>query len=408
MLGNKAGEIKALLDQQPNLEQAFLKSGRSLLQAAASAGAPDVVKMLVARGADVHFQNRKSATPLHFAAEHGSLDDVEFLIQHGADVNAKAQGHGPTPLQEALVGENPHPEIVEALVKAGAKPNFYTAAATGDLAAIRQAFLADMTIISRPDGRGRSALVYAAKTNQIESAKLLISLGARDYADDEYGRTATLYAVLKRKLEMTRLLLDSGAQTHLFDASIDPDISIDFVRALLAHKGDPNSQERLRPLHTAAGYNRQDIMQMLLDAGADINAPATESNGLMCGLYFYKGDTALHVAIQNNQPAAAEFLLKHGAKVDLQNETGTTPLHLAVSNFDRDAADPARIAKMLIERHADVNARDKDGHTPLDYATPRNDAGLFDGGEKSEKAKAVEAVMIDLLKKHGAIKGKSE
>lgn len=394
----KTDELKALLDGQPALARRHFDSyrGQTLLQLAADGRSMEVVKLIVERGADVNAAAGTEPSPLHLAAERGRTEIAQYLIERGANVDARANSHGPTPLQEALF--NKQPETAAVLVKAGAKPNFYTAAASGDVATLQREFLLDATILSRPDGRGRTALVYAAATDHFDSVKALLALGARDFPADHDSREAAWWAVRNRNLEMTRRLLDAGSDPNLFTVTITEDSSADFVRAMIAHKGDTNhvDDRGLRPLHCAAAYDRTDLMQLLLDAGADVNGVTTEGSMLFCGPSFRKGDTPLLVAVENGRTAAVEFLLKHGAKVNVHDEDGETPLHHAASQPPEVAA---AMIELLIEQHADVNAADKEGRTPLDYAEKTND-GLFANEEKKPSAVA------ELLKKHGAVKEK--
>jgi ankyrin repeat protein len=397
----KTSELKSLLEQQPELEHRVLHyygGNEGLLQVAAERGVLDVVKLLVDRGADVNLQTEKVAGPLHLAAERGFVNVVQFLIQHGADVNAKEQGRGPTPLQDALFEEKP--DAVAVLTKAGARPNFYSAAATGDMGLLRSSFLQDPTLLFRPDGRGRTALAYAAKTGHLDCVKVLVSLGARDYATAGDGRNAATWAILEEHLEIARILLDSGSDPNCFGVAIANGVPIDFIRAMLDHKADPNhaSNDGLRPLHAAAGYNQVNIMQVLLDAGADLNSLTTEGSMLMCGPSYSKGDTALMVAAENGKLSAMEFLIKHGADVNRHNDEGRTPLHYAAA---RDTDDAVRMVSLLIEYHAEMNVADKDGLTPLDFTDPeRRGFGL--PTESSNRA-----ALISLLKQHGAVNGKA-
>ncbi|HWE93859.1 MAG TPA: ankyrin repeat domain-containing protein [Tepidisphaeraceae bacterium] len=395
---DKSEALKAVLDQQPNLAKRRLESfrGQSLLQEAAYRGNLIAVKLLVERGASLNDETPTESTPLHQAVENGKVEVAQFLLEHGADINAKELGHGPTPLQEALLHKQP--EMAAVLIKAGAKPNFYTEAATGDLAGLQRDYLQDMTVLSRPDGRGRSALVYAAATGHIDSAKLLISLGARDFPADRDDREAAEWAVREKNLQMTRLLLDAGSNPNLFSSAMGVDIPVDFVRALLEHKPDLNyvAERGLRPLHLAAAYDLTNVMQLLLDAGADINATTTEGSMLFCGPLFQKGDTPLHVAAENGFLSSAEFLVRHGAKVNVRNADGQTPLHFAAASHFPKVAEP--MTRILIEHHADVNALDAAGGTPLDY----NDAADRDIFRREDESRAR---ITELLRKNGAIQG---
>lgn len=396
---DKREALRTLLDQQPQLANRVLVSlgGRTLLGTAASFKRLGLCELLLQRGADVNRQTPDEATPLHASARSGDVAVARFLIAHGADPNARAHGHGPTPLQEALFEKKL--DLAAELVQSGARPNVYTAAATGDTDLLRRAFLDDPTSLLRPDGAGRSPLVYAAQAGRLDSVKLLLSLGVHDLPADTETREAAWWAARNRDATMLRLLLDAQSDPNLFDVAIDAEAPFDWVRSLLDHKADPNHLDSrgLRPLHLAAYANRADVLKLLLDGGANINATTTSESMLFCGIKFQKGDTPLHVAAENSQPASILFLVQHGAAVNLQNADGATPLFYAAGN-PPDLAEP--MVRCLIEHGADVNLAEREGQTPFDRA---NAAAQPDELFKSEGKRPVK--VIELLKVHGAKPG---
>ena len=168
------------------------------------------------------------------------------------------------------------------------------------------------------------------------------------------------------------------------------------------------------PLQEAAERGSKGIAEVLLKAGADVNAKAKD------------GWTPLHIAVSRKQREVAELLLANHADPNAKNNEGQTPLHLAVQSGQRD------LAELLLANKADPNERDKAGRTPLDLAksigqqpppmrraaTPRPrgqpcrcGAGAAPGypGQPpsvSTTAPVQEAkpeTMADLLRRHGAL-----
>ncbi|WP_342257708.1 ankyrin repeat domain-containing protein [Spiroplasma endosymbiont of Nomada ruficornis] len=76
----------------------------------------------------------------------------------------------------------------------------------------------------------------------------------------------------------------------------------------------------------------------------------------------------LHYAVDNGYFEIVEYLLQHGAYVNLKDINGCTPLQIAVANSDNDI----EIVKLLIENGADINAQDENNCTILDYAFNNN------------------------------------
>jgi ankyrin repeat protein len=161
---------------------------------------------------------------------------------------------------------------------------------------------------------------------------------------------------------------------------------------LLERGADVNSQndEGLTPLQRAPQVQREgkpDIMQLLLDYGANVNVDDKHRN------------TPLHFAASEGHFEAARMLLERGADVNSQNDKGLTPLLQAsqgrreghrdimrllldyganVNMHDKHRNNPLHfavseghfeVARMLLERGADVNSKNDEGLTPLERAS---------------------------------------
>jgi ankyrin repeat protein len=119
--------LEELLDGEPELVTSWSRDGFTALHLAAFFGQEDAVKVLLERGAEVNLVARHASihvTPLHSAAAGGFHPEVvKLLLAHGADPNA-AQDGGFTPLHSAA--QNDHREVAEALLEAGADPALKT------------------------------------------------------------------------------------------------------------------------------------------------------------------------------------------------------------------------------------------------------------------------------------------
>ena len=135
-----------------------------------------------------------------------------------------------------------------------------------------------------------------------------------------------------------------------------------------------------RPLHIAAESGRWVVVEMLLKNGADIDAP--DANGLSPLTVALLARDARIAELLVKEGAAFEadsllrdvtlagisdrdvmdFLIRHGANMNVFYPDGKTPLILAIENSDR------LMAKMLVSRGADLNLADEKGRSPLKIA----------------------------------------
>ncbi|XP_073246127.1 transient receptor potential cation channel subfamily A member 1-like [Porites lutea] len=159
-----------------------------------------------------------------------------------------------------------------------------------------------------------------------------------------------------------------------------------------------NEQDKdgLTPLHHAARGNSLQIIQTLLDAGADVNAHASKESAFV---------TPLICASKFDSPEACRLLIKRGAHVQKKNCSGQSPLHYAsrkgharvlevllndggapVNLEDNDKATPlhaaaqagqTQVIQKLVLYGADMSLRDNDGYTPFHLAAREGHVEAF-------------------------------
>ncbi len=150
---------------------------------------------------------------------------------------------------------------------------------------------------------------------------------------------------------LTGIVLCMGCGTSLHDESARG--NLDKVEAMVAANPGLLEERDIKgktPVFFAIPRGRVEVLEALLEAGADVNA------------HDITGLTPLHVAAWWNQTGAAEILLAHGADLEARDDFGSTPLHVAAHQ-----GRPEMIA-WLIEHGADIEARNARGLTPLGAA----------------------------------------
>lgn len=310
-----AGDLKMaelLLDSKADPNLAHLEGGSTPLHYAVITNHPELVELLLARGAKLKTMSASGATALHLAANRGFVNIVVLLLAKGFEVDTP-DAKGSTALDEAAwKGEA---EVVKLLLARGGKPqNALYAAAT----------------------RGHAAVI-----------PLLLDAGADPLKPDPSGATALEIALALRQPRTVGALLDRGVKLKsvapLQTAVLRGDYEM--VELLLNHKFDPNTPNLL---HDAALKGHLRIVELLVAKGADPRRKNAQ------------GATPLHDAALAGHLPVAEYLLEKGAPPDEPDaESAATPLHNAAS-FGR-----LSVVQLLLDRGADPNKPNKAGQTPL-------------------------------------------
>jgi ankyrin repeat protein len=357
------------------------------LTMAAIWGRKAMVEFLLNRGADANARDSSGGTALLTATENGFQAVVEVLLAHHADVNVhytKVNGED-TPLHKAA--QRGYTNLVALLLENGADPNavnangstpLHTAAAAGNTA-IMGWLLAHKAEVDARDNAGLTPLYLAVQADQLDAASLLLKNKADPnlLATDGTGQPGKGWsplhvAVAGDQIGMVKLLLEHGAKT---DATI-PVYAYQFtqgrgyafsplggngMRPFGGFGGNATllpGDEDVTPLTMAVMNGRKEMVQLLIEHHADVNAKAGA------------GDSPLMMVAKMDYPngggqptrdrlGIAELLLDNGAEVNLQNDDHESALSLAVNNNLPD------LVKLLLAHKPKVDILDKDGLTPL-------------------------------------------
>jgi ankyrin repeat protein len=274
--------------------------------------------------------------------------------------------------------------IICLATTARAEVRLVDAVKKADKAAVR-VLLQQRVDVNAPEPDGTTALHWAARVDDLETANLLIRAGANVKAANRYGVTPLSLACINGNAALIDLLLKAGAdpnsaspegETALMTAARTG--KVDAVKVLLVHGADVNAKESWRgqtALMWAAAEGHPDVIRALIERGADIHA---RSNG---------GFTPVLFAAREGQIGAARALLDAGAGMNeslpvntrrrggLADGTAETPeaglnaFLLATGNAHYE------LAALLLDAGADPNAAPQ-GWTALHQVTWVRKAGI--------------------------------
>lgn len=276
---------------------------------------------------------RLGTTPLMYAAAFGSLEAVKILGEAGAAVNAK-NAHDATALLYGAWDE----ARTKCLIEKGAEVNVRSK-------------------------QGRTPLIVAASVCGNRAAQLLLEKGAAPEG------LALTYAA-GCNLELTRQLLNKGA---------DPNFRSETPDGLRT------------PLHAAAAAGQVDIVRLLLSRKVDVNVRSPGAGRVKHGELALQNLTPLMLAVVQGSPELIQTLLDAGADPNRRDGRGMSALMLAVASDTHQL----KSVELLLARGADVGIRSEAGETALDWARRTGRTStirlLEKHGAKSSAAPAVVA-----------------
>ena len=405
----------ALLSAGANVN-AVTREGATPLAMATMYGSVRMVERLLEAGADAKERGANGETMLMFAARNGNPRLVELFVAAGVDVNATENLRKTTALMWAA--EQRHPEAVRMLLKAGADPaaksggaglprNYMAnrvnqksvqeaqerrkrAAAAGRTYEEQLQLERGQTAL-RPNqqqqppppadddneqvvaglvgsgGGGLTALVFAAREGDVESAIALLDAGADVNQTTEYGWTPLLTAVNNRNYLLASMLLDRGANPNLANKGGWTPLYIATDNRNIEGGDYPVPRPDIEHL---------DLITKLLEKGANPNARVKE-NTLTRTIFtmqwfFEDGATAFARAAQSSDTALMKLLLEHGADPRLATANGDTAITLAGGigwvegvTYERSREENLEAIRMLLDLGLDPNTANSEGRTAL-------------------------------------------
>lgn len=367
--------------------------------AAARTGNPDAIKVLLDHGAQVNVKETlRGTTPLMWAADEGHAAAIKLLVEHGADITARSdpaeRGRGPAlgksgdprkqvaalAARQAAGQDSPDLSQLRTFADTPAQPaaqgrggRARAANNEGNDSGVDQnddAAVAALGFRNRPapkDGGGLTALVYAARANDIDSVKALLEAGADINQTTLYGWSPLLVATQNRFYKLGEYLIAHGANVNLANKG-------GWTPLYLA-TDNRNIESGDYPVRKP-DMDHLDFIKLLLDKGADVNArmkDSTETRTVFTNQWLDEnGATAFLRASQSGDLVLMKLLLAHGADPKIPTVLGVTALQVAAGigwvegiTYEWSPESTLEAVKMLIDLGLDVNAQADTGRTAM-------------------------------------------
>jgi uncharacterized protein len=324
--GNAEG-VKSLLACGVDVNAKEMQRGQTALMWAVSRKHPEVAQQLIEQGADIHARSQGGFTPLLFAARSGDVDSARRLVAAGANVN-DAAADGMTPL--LIASASGQEETAIFLVEKGADPN---AADYNGITALHFALQRGISLL-RSVGAAITVASYGYfyRPNMRELVKALLAHhanpNARIVKDPEWAGYLIWSSDHTLLGNATPFLLaaatgDVGTMRALVAAGADPQLTArtNATALMVASAGGSvraSRANRGQAKHTEEGdRNSLEAVKYGVELGIDVNA--TDDFG----------ETALHFAAYRGVDSIVQFLVDKGAKMDVKDQFGMTPLSIA-------------------------------------------------------------------------------
>ena len=426
--------------------------GTTPISEAVNVGNTAVLEKLLKAGADPNTLLTDGMTPLMVIARTTNVAAARLLLDHGANVNARESQKNQTALMWAAAQSQP--EMVKELVKRGAELNVRASVNNMSTASYNPAGFMDWpaNVSSEPRAGGPlagglTALLYASREGCVECVKAMIAGGVDLNMPDPQGVTALIMATQNLHFDTAAVLIKAGADVNRWDLwgrtplymtvdvntlphggradrpSLDEATGLDIIRMLLAAGANPDMQLKLFPPYRNQGNDRgldgmltigttpllraakaldAPAVKLLVDAGARLDLP--NNRGITpimaaAGMGSTDADTRGYYTSDDTAQRSVDtlkVLLDAGADVNSKNPQGLTPLHEA-ARWGWNAA-----VQFLVDRGADLNAKSRgaDGKdkTVIDSAMGRN-GGNSRGGARIDVHEDTAKLLEDLMKK---------
>ncbi len=368
--GSRTALLAAVQQQNHKMVEQLLDCGvpadsgveRSLLTVAIVNNDFTSLRLLLLFGANPNSKDKDGYTPLFSATQASYMDAAQLLLKYSADPNLSAGPYDESPFARAL--NSGQTTFVDLYLRYGADSDAIMGNGnTAFIQAITKIVAVNMielmlvynAQVDSKNGRGETALFKAINAERLDVVELLINHGANVNLP---GPKHMLWPAVHQPRTL-ELLLDKGADLQRAPGILELATSINSISAvgiLLQHKVDVNSKKDgiFTPLCTAIRDNRENLVDLLLSAGADPNCKASEYPAFKC--------------ITHHRPQYLPRLIAAGANLDSPNGI----IETAVAHNEKESL------VFLLEAGVDVNARSSTHHTAVTTAIKMDRIDLLD------------------------------
>jgi ankyrin repeat protein len=391
--------IKLLLQGEADVNAKEPARGTTALMWAVEQKHPEAVKALLEGGADHRAKSGAAGLPRNYIAQKVNTANVEAAMKRWAEAVKNSRTY-----EQQLAFEEANGKRVNRLLPDFTKDDIPTiakfvvqASALADVDTILEFITPQLTAAGKDveelnrlvrqqaaeaaannsdvivaglvgrGGGGLTALTFAAREGDLESAKLLKAAGADLNQTTEYGWTPLLTAANNRHYKLAAWLVENGADVNLANKGGWTPLYLATDNRNIEGGDFPVSKPDMDHL---------DLIRTLLDHGANPNLRSkddTLTRTIFTMQWFFEaGATPFVRAAQSGDVALMKLLLNHAADPKIPTDFGDTALSAAAGigwvegvTYEHSAKENLEAVKMLLDLGLDPNAANRDGRTPL-------------------------------------------
>jgi len=375
------------------------RMGNDAVVNAINAQAPaDIITFLIdQKGNDVNKLTHDARTYIFWAVSRGNIEVIEYLLSKGAKVNFE-DSHSSTPISFAATTGQTNTKIYDALIKAGANVKQKTpegasllllAIASDKDLALTNYFISKGLSLKDTDAAGNTAFNYVARSGNISLMKTLIEKGVA-YTDNAMIMAAQGSRGAANGIEVYQYLESLGIKPNAVNKNGENALHAiarkanqqDIIKYFLSKGANVNQADNdgTTPFMVAAGFNRDTAtVTLFLAAVKNINQVNK------------KGQSALTLAVRNNSPELVQFLISKSADINVVDAEGNNLAYYLIQSYAPQGGGPeggrgggaprgdafGPKLKILQENGFNLATAQKDGNTLYHLAIMKNDLSLL-------------------------------